>query len=197
MLNVQCHGCLSSRILGTCSSCSDITQTHRGQQNCNTSGKHKTNEKSFSVQVSSTAICGVFPCIKGLDPGHTHCVRRSNAQRKQSTDSKTTRHAKIKRKIMKARRVSDTRRWRRCNGGSTGSSVVALPRHTHTHTHTHWEPRNKNRARNAVGETPQELQGSPKHLLVCQRVHSACVVCRSTPQWTSIVPRRSSRVLLP
>ena len=32
------------------------------------------------------------------------------------------------------------------------------------HTHTHWEPQNKNRARKAVGETPQEPQSSPRRL---------------------------------
>ena len=43
--------------------------------------------------------------------------------------------------------------------------------HTHTHTHTHphkcWEPRNKNKSRKAVKETPQELQSSPRRLSVC------------------------------
>ena len=37
------------------------------------------------------------------------------------------------------------------------------------HPDTRCEPRNKNRARKAVGETPQELQGTPRRLLVCQR----------------------------
>ena len=68
---------------------------------------------------------------------------------------------------------------------------------THTHAHARWEPQNNNRTRKAVGETPQELQSSPRRLSVCQRVHSACVVCPCTPQQTSIVPWRSSCVLLP
>ena len=39
--------------------------------------------------------------------------------------------------------------------------------HTHTQTHTRWDRKNKNRARKAVGETPQELQSSPRRLSVC------------------------------
>ena len=63
--------------------------------------------------------------------------------------------------------------------------------HTHARTHARTHPdhtpthvgnrKNKNRARKAVGETPQELQSSPRHLLVCQRVHGACIACPCAP----------------
>ena len=96
-----------------------------------------------------------------------------------------------------------------CVPGSTPNSICSEPveqfcrcsvsrtrARARTHTHTHWELRNKNRARKAVGETPQELQSSQRRLSVCQRVHSTCVACPCAPQRTSIVPWRSLCVLL-
>ena len=49
--------------------------------------------------------------------------------------------------------------------------------HKHSHTHTHIpEPKNKTGAQEKRWErTPQELQGSPRRLSLCQRVEGAYI----------------------
>jgi hypothetical protein len=66
-----------------------------------------------------------------------------------------------------------------------------------THTYAHWKPRNRNKARKAVGETPQELQSSPRRPSVCQRVHSARVPCTITLYPTVIDPPEELMSCLP
>ena len=80
---------------------------------------------------------------------------------------------------------------------ATAHNYRVLGANTPPHRHTHTLGTTKQeQSKKAVGETPQELQSSPRCLLVFQRVHSACIACPCAPQRTSIVSRRSSCVLL-